>query len=226
MLDYDTKAPDYFQQARHDMLPFVPAHCHRVLDVGCAEGAFGDVLKKTRQIEVWGIEPTGPAAAKAKSRLDKVIEAPFDHDADLPPGIFDCIFFNDVLEHMPAPERALRCARTLLSPSGVIVASIPNVRSFPTIWQLMIHASWDYTDWGVLDRTHLRFFTRSSIVKMFQSEGYVLEDIRGINAYCGNPSIGKFLWRTYRIANAMSLGVIADMKFQQFAVVAKPAVVS
>jgi 2-polyprenyl-3-methyl-5-hydroxy-6-metoxy-1,4-benzoquinol methylase len=116
------------------MLPFAPVKCSRLLDVGCAEGAFGETLKRTRGIEVWGVEPTQSAAAIATAQLDEVIEGVFGPEINLPPRTSNCIFFNDVLEHMLDPESALRYARGLLTPEGVVVASIPNIRSFPTIW--------------------------------------------------------------------------------------------
>jgi 2-polyprenyl-3-methyl-5-hydroxy-6-metoxy-1,4-benzoquinol methylase len=220
---YDTKPTDYFEVVRSEMLPFVPAHCRRVLDVGCGAGGFGGLLKRTRNLEVWGVEPVKSAAAKAMARLDCVIEGPFDSKTELPAGTFDCVVFNDVLEHMLAPEQALRHAKVLLARGGAVVASIPNIRHFPTLWQLMFHARWEYADCGVLDETHLHFFAKSSLVKMFQSEGYVVERICGINAYAGIPSASRRLWAAYRLANALLLGKLGDMKFQQFAVVAKPA---
>ena len=67
-LDYETKASEYFGYLRPEMVPFLPTDCRRVLDVGCADGTFGEALKKSRGIEVWGVEPTKSAAAKAKAR--------------------------------------------------------------------------------------------------------------------------------------------------------------
>ena len=219
-LDYKRKPADYFQCPRPEMLPFVPVGCRRVLDVGCAEGAFGESLKRSRGIEVWGVEPTASAAAIAKGRLDNVIEGVFGPEINLPKGIFDCILFNDVLEHMLAPEMALRYAWELLAPGGVIVASIPNIRGFPTFWLLLFHARWEYRDSGVLDKTHLRFFTKSSIIAMFEREGFKLETVCGINANCGTPEASRKAWRLYRIVNALCFKMFDDMKFLQFAVVA------
>jgi 2-polyprenyl-3-methyl-5-hydroxy-6-metoxy-1,4-benzoquinol methylase len=223
-LAYEAKAADYFRYPRPEMVPFVPAQCRRMLDVGCADGTFGEVLKRTRGIEVWGVEPTKAAAATARTKLDRVVEGVFDRQAVLPAGSFDCILFNDVLEHMFAPELALRYAKELLAPGGVVVASIPNIRSFPAVWQLLFHARWEYQDAGVLDKTHLRFFTKSSIVDMFEREGFALERICGINAYRGIPNVRRRLWLLYRLANSLFLNKFEDMKFQQFAVVAKLAV--
>jgi 2-polyprenyl-3-methyl-5-hydroxy-6-metoxy-1,4-benzoquinol methylase len=222
-LDYEAKAGKYFGYPRPEMLPFVPAHCRRLLDVGCADGKFGESLKKTREIEVWGVEPTKSAAAKARAKLDRVVEGVFDVQTALPAGRFDCIVFNDVLEHMLAPELALRYARDLLAPGGVVVASIPNIRSFPTVWQLIFHARWEYQDAGVLDRTHLRFFTKSSIAGMFEREGFAMETVSGINAYSGIPNVRGYVWLFYKLANVLLLRKFDDMRFQQFAVVARPA---
>jgi 2-polyprenyl-3-methyl-5-hydroxy-6-metoxy-1,4-benzoquinol methylase len=222
---YDNKPVDYFAEARREMLPFVPAHCRRLLDVGCGAGRFGELLKQSRNIEIWGVEPVASAAAKASAKLNHVINGPFDAETELPAGTFDCVIFNDVLEHMVAPEQALRYAKGLLSPGGVVVASIPNIQYFPVVWELMFHGRWEYADAGVLDKTHLRFFTKSSILKMFQSEVYSVESICGINAYSDwcPPNASRPLRRAYKLANALSLGKFADMKFQQFAVVAKAA---
>ncbi|MGB6198917.1 MAG: class I SAM-dependent methyltransferase, partial [Candidatus Acidiferrales bacterium] len=196
-----------------------------MLDVGCGAGGFGASVKQTRGTEVWGVELVKSAAEKASAKLDHVINATFDSEIRLPAGTFDCIVFNDVLEHMVAPEQALRYAKTLLSHGGVIVASIPNIRNFPVIWQLLAHARWEYKDSGVLDRTHLRFFTKSSIEEMFHGEGYSLERICGINAYVGTDGTGpsRSLWAAYKTANALLLGKLSDMKYIQFAVVAKAA---
>jgi SAM-dependent methyltransferase len=220
--DYLSKTSDYFARARSEMLSFVPINCRSLLDVGCGTGTFGASLKLNRQIEVWGVEPFASAAAKAADKLDHVITGPFGPEIDLPPGAFDCIVFNDVLEHMVEPEQALRYAKLLLSAGGTILASIPNVRHFPLLWQLGFHGSWEYTEFGLLDKTHLRFFTKSSILRMFQSEGYVVRNISGINPYMGIPSASRRLWFTYRVANALFMGKFADLKFLQFAVVAEP----
>ena len=217
---YTTKPAEYFGCVRSEMLSFVPSHCRRVLDVGCGAGAFGELLKKTRKVEVWGIEPVGSAAAEASSKIDHVVNRSFDSGSELPCGMFDCIVFNDVLEHMVFPEQALQYAKSLLAEGGVVVASIPNIRSLVTLFHLLFRAQWEYTDSGVLDKTHLRFFTKSSIVDMFEREGYALEEICGINLQ--RDCVSRRLWAAYAVANALFLGKFTDLRFLQFAVVAKP----
>jgi hypothetical protein len=124
---------------------------------------------------------------------------------------------------MAAPELALRYAKVLLSPGGAVLASIPNIQYLSVIWQLVFHGRWEYEDSGVLDKTHLRSFTKSSIVKMFQGEGYSLESICGINAFGALPGTSDRLRRAYKIVNTLFPGKFGDMKFPQFAVVAKAA---
>lgn len=221
-LDYETKSPEYFACARQEMLPFLPADCRRLLDVGCGAGLFGEMVKRRREVEVWGVEPVRSVAAKASVKLDHVIVGTFSPQAELPEGAFDCIIFNDVLEHMMAPEQALRYAKTLLSPDGSIVASIPNIRYLPILWPLVVRGGWEYGDCGVLDRTHVRFFTRSSIIAMFQHEGYVVSHVSGINPYEGIPRASKRLWRAYEFMNTVFFRRFNDLRFQQFAVVAQP----
>jgi 2-polyprenyl-3-methyl-5-hydroxy-6-metoxy-1,4-benzoquinol methylase len=218
-LDYEAKPRDYFCEPRLEMLPLVPANCRRLLDVGCGAGGFGEGLKQSRRVEVWGVEPMPSQAAIAATKLDHVVTGQFDEETELPEKAFDCIVFNDVLEHMVAPELALRYAKALLSPGGCVVASIPNVRHLPVIWDLVVHAQWEYRDCGILDKTHLRFFTRSSAVKLFESEQYAIEHIEGINAY---HTGSRRLWWGYRALNTVLLHKLDELKFLQFAVVARP----
>lgn len=220
--DYDSKPADYFALGRNEMLPFLPADCRRLLDVGCGAGAFGEMVKQSREVEVWGVEPVPSAAVKASAKLDRVVVASFCPQTGLPEGAFDCIVFNDVLEHMLEPEKALRYARSLLSHNGCIVASIPNIRYLPVLWHLAVRGEWNYGNCGVWDRTHVRFFTKSSIVAMFEKEGYAVRSIAGINSREGIPAASGRLWRAYEFANLILFRRFDDVKFQQFAVIAQP----
>ena len=125
------------------MLEYVPSLCRRVLDVGCGTGSFGASIRKRTGCEVWGVESNSGSIPKAEANLDKVLHGYFGPELDLRSGYFDCIVFNDVLEHMPDPASALALARALLSSGGCIVASIPNIRQFPTVWRLIIRAEWE-----------------------------------------------------------------------------------
>ena len=205
----------YRQLERAEILPFVPRSCVRLLDIGCGEGAFGALFKKERGGEAWGIEPYAPAAMVAATRLDKVLSSPLSECVDLPQGYFDTICFNDSLEHFAEPEPALTSCKALLRPSGVVVASIPNVRYIENIAHLLIELDWRYENSGIRDRTHLRFFTKKSMERMFQEAGYVVLSISGINSHYWS---GKKIWLLRKFLRPW----VEDMRYLQYVVVAQP----
>ena len=218
--DYASKREEYFECPRPEMLEYVPSLCRRVLDVGCGTGSFGASLRKRTGCEVWGVESNAPSIPKAEENLDKVLHGYFGPELDLPAGYFDCIVFNDVLEHMPDPASALALARALLSSGGRVVASIPNIRHFPTVWRLVICGEWEYKEFGILDKTHLRFFTRLSIIRLFQEAGFTIQRIDGISSFHSLAPDDSSLWRRYFLFSWLPIPGIKDMRYQQFAIVA------
>ena len=219
--DYASKREEYFECPRLEMLEYVPSDCRKVLDVGCGAGSFGASIRKRIDCEVWGVESNAGSIQKAEQNIDRVFQGYFGPELDLPPGYFDCIVFNDVLEHMLDPASALALARALLSSGGCVVASIPNIRQFPTVWKLVIRGEWEYQESGILDKTHLRFFTRLSIMRLFQGAGFAIQRIDGINSFLSQESGDKALWRRYSLFSWLPITRIKDMRYQQFAIVAK-----
>jgi SAM-dependent methyltransferase len=171
-------APQYPDADRDSVIRFVPPSAARVLDVGCWRGGFGRALKRQRPgLVVVGIEADDDSATVAASRLDKVIVGRFPQDLPLAEGPFDCVVFNDVLEHIVDPWETLRRTEPLLADGGKIVAVIPNIRHVRALVPLVVRGRWDYADTGLLDRTHLRFFTRSTMIDLFETSGYTVETI-------------------------------------------------
>ncbi len=211
---YEAKGAGYFDCGRDELLPFIPRGAQRILDVGCASGLFGERLKRELQAECWGVEPAAKAAELARTRLDKVIHGFFSPDLQLPPASFDLICFNDVLEHIPEPVSTLQYARTLLRPGGRVFASLPNFRYITNIMRLLVKNEATYLDHGIMDRTHLRIFTKPSIPPFFAEGGFQVERIEGINS---TESMFRF-----RMLEALTFGAIADMRWLQYVVVAKP----
>lgn len=204
---------DYFGRDRSEMMTYVPITAKKILEVGCSEGKFGHQLILRQSAEVWGIEPNPEAVEKATTRLSRVICGNFTSILDLPLSYFDCIIFNDVLEHMYDPWGALEYAKKLLaSRNGVIVCSIPNFRNWDNIIEILIKKKWDYKEEGILDKTHIRFYTKDSIIKLFNSIGYKIRSIEGIN-----PTTD---WK-FKLFNFLLINNICDMSFLQFAVVAE-----
>jgi len=213
---YGAKPTGYYEMDRSEMLGFVPSGARSLLEVGCGSGAFGHLIKKTlADCEVWGIEPDPSAAAVAQGRLDNVINGTFPAGADAIQGKrFDVICFNDVLEHLANPEKALMATKEFLTDGGVVVASIPNILYFYQILEIVLEQDWRYQVAGILDNTHLRFFTKKSIVRLFESSGFEIDEIKGINSCYGIK---------YRVANLITLGRLIDWKYIQFGVRARPA---
>ena len=101
-------------------------------------------------------------------------------------GSFDCVVLNDVLEHSEDPRKMLQEARSFLTNGhGYIVASIPNVRYYLVSLNLLLRGQWTYSSSGVLDRTHLRFFTKSTMLKLFVEQAYDVVQIAPINVAFG-----------------------------------------
>ena len=208
--------PLRYSATRPELGPFVDPDARRVLDVGCGAGGFAETLRKVvPRAELWGVEPVAEAARAARSRYDELRTGFFpDTTLALPLAGFDTICMLDVIEHLPDPEPALREARSLLRESGTLVASIPNVRHFDVWWPLVRHGTWTYTETGLMDRTHLRWFTRSSIDELFSRTGWTVERLEGINRSAPVGWKAKSLDRLVRGSD--------DFFFVQYAVVARP----
>jgi SAM-dependent methyltransferase len=166
----------YYEQARPEVAALVPAECQRVLEVGCAGGELGRLLRG-RGHHVTGIELVPDMAERARRWLDQVVTADVEADGiPFPPASFDAIVFADVLEHLVDPWRVLREAADVLAEGGVVVASIPNVQNVDVLRRLLC-GRWDYRERGILDLGHLRFFTLHSIRGLFAQAGLRIEHI-------------------------------------------------
>ena len=215
--EYSDKPNEYYGEERNDIIAYIPKNVKRLLDIGCSSGEFGLNLKKHfPQICIWGIEPFEKAAQLANGKLDKVICSQFNANlAELQDQTFDCITFNDVLEHLVNPDQALKNCIPLLTNNGRIVASIPNVLFFPVMYNLIKNEDWKYEDSGVLDSTHLKFFTKKSIIRLFEGNGFKIVSIEGINVKVHD----KFL--LYKILNILFFNRLKNWKYMQFIVIAE-----
>ncbi|MDD2725355.1 MAG: class I SAM-dependent methyltransferase [Methylovulum sp.] len=211
----DKISKGYFSNPRKEMLPFLPKKCHRLLDVGCGGGDFGALVKREKNAEVWGVDLSTRAIERARDNLDHAILGEFSPSIALPDAYFDVITFNDSLEHFPDPMPALQLCKTKLAPGGCIICSLPNVRYIDNVIHFLIDMDWKYEDSGILDYTHLRFFTKKSMERWFIDAGYKVESITGINPhYWSGKKI--FLLRLF-------FGkYVEDMKYLNYVVIARP----
>lgn len=208
----------YYSHSREEMLEFIPPKTKKLLDIGCGAGLFGSLVKKhlSDEVKIWGIEPVQSAADIAIENLDHVLcDTAEDSLEKLPDNFFDCIVFNDVLEHLIDPQIILKKVARKLTPDGVIIASIPNVRYFLVLVELMVYKDWRYQDWGVLDKTHLRFFTQDSISRLFDSVGYKVITTKGINLL---PLFYKKHHRILSVCSFFPPNHFNDMKYMNFAI--------
>lgn len=215
-ISYSYSKPDnYYESMRGEMARFVPRRVKRILEFGCGSGFFSETLKKELGAECWGVEIDPGAAQVASEKLYRVIrEDAGDSLGILPDRYFDCIVLNDVLEHLVDPFSLLENMKTKLRSGGVAVLSIPNVRFWNNLRAFAWRGEWDYKEAGILDSTHLRFFTYKSLVRMFPKLGYEVVNIEGINPTRNTK---------FRLLNLVLLNRLWDAKYHHFACVIRPA---
>ena len=180
-LDFDRQdAAHYNDWVLEPLFQLIEGEPKRVLELGCASGAFGAALmQRFPGASVIGIEAGRAAAEKARTRLDRVIHGRLEEVSlaaeGLRHGEVDTVVAADILEHLVNPWDVLVRLRPFLAPEAQVVASIPNIRNLTVVSQLLLGGRFDYDERGLLDITHLRFFTLDGIKRMFRETGYVLE---------------------------------------------------
>jgi O-antigen biosynthesis protein len=183
----------YYENERPEVVALVPLDARFVIDVGCGAGGLGRGLKALRPgIEVRGVEPVASEAERAKLVLDDAwvgrAEAPLPEHWPAP----DCVIFADVLEHLLDPWETLRRYRAILRPGGTCVASIPNV-AHRSVFRGLLRHRWDYAPFGILDRTHLRFFTRETAIEMFEEAGFSIRSVGRVVQGFGRKIPGRWV---------------------------------
>ena len=175
---------DYYSRFNPDLLALIPPDAKVVLEIGCGAGALCEAYRRVNPGVKWiGVEPDRDASDAAANRCDYVYrieanefspESRLDWEWDKP----DVLLFGDVLEHMVDPWRDLAFVARGIAPGAQVIASIPNVQHW-TIIRDLLAGKWEYQDEGLLDRTHLRFFTLDSIRKLFEQAGLQVHEVRG-----------------------------------------------
>jgi SAM-dependent methyltransferase len=179
---YHDKKTDYFEGVRHDIIDDLPSGVAlTILDIGCGSGAtLAQARLRGKAAYTVGIEVEPGAAARARTRIDKLLEGdvermklPFEH------CFFDVIILSEILEHLVDPWGALERLRPVLKPGGLIYTSSPNVAHI-TVLKALLRNRWDYCDEGRFDRTHLRWFTPATYRQMIERAGFEVIWLRAI----------------------------------------------
>ena len=161
----------YHDLPRREVLALIPTTAKKVLDLGCGTGALGKALKERQQCHVTGIELNKDALEIAKTNLDTCICDNLNrYDFSLTNVRWDCIVLADILEHLVNPWLVIKKATKALTDDGCIIASFPNV-AHPNVSANLQRGLFRYEPAGLLDITHLRFFTKTSIFQMFYGAG-------------------------------------------------------
>lgn len=210
---------NYFETflPREDLIKLIPEGAKKILDVGCGVGKTGQLLKEEGFEDVFAIELDPIAAARARPYYKEVILGDVEKEIlHFSRGYFDCILYGDVLEHLVDPWKILRSHREILKDDGTIICSIPNIRYYKVLRPLVLDGRWEYVDLGIMDRTHLRFFTLKTIEDMFRETGFEIKKVikkkrcsktmKMINRLFFDRFI-DFLVIQYRIVGAKTSGI-------------------
>jgi SAM-dependent methyltransferase len=217
--DYTDKTGPYFDNVRRDIAPLLPAQAGAVLEVGCGAGATLQWLQREgRATRTVGIELFPDAAERARGRIDELLQGNAETlfatnlPAQLAPASFDLVLCLDVLEHMVDPWAFVARVQALMKPGAVLIASIPNVRHLRVVLPLLLAGRWRYEESGILDRTHLRFFTHGSAMALVSPPGLrVTSVLRRLP-----PAASKS-----GVVNLLTLGLARDLFTMGFLIAAR-----
>lgn len=164
----------------------------KVLDLGCNTGLLGEVLIKNKKCIVYGADYSEKAIKIAKNKLNKAVVCDLEKDIPFENEKFDIIVLADILEHLKYPEELLKKIKVLLKEDGIIITSIPNVANIHIRFHLLF-GNWNYKKSGILDQTHLKFFTEKTIKKLFLNSDYKILDIDS------TPGFSFIVFRHFKI---------------------------
>lgn len=173
-----TPLPLHANHSHSQIVRRVPRYA-RVLELGCADGSMSRLLKQHCEASIIGVEQNPHAASQARCFCDDVLTENLDdpHSLDALEGEkFDVVTLVDVLEHLQHPQALLQRLKPLLLDEGCLLLSVPNV-AHASVRLELLRGDFNYEANGILDRTHLRFFTATTLQHTLIEAGYVLQEL-------------------------------------------------
>ncbi len=170
----------YYNVLRSEIEPLLPAAYGRVMDVGCGAGVTSKWLGDRSAAETVGVEANADAARLACGVLDRVIVADIEANTEFIDEYcekVDLLLLLDILEHLQDPWAFVTKIKRVVTQRGAIIASLPNVRNVKVLLPLLLNGQWRYGASGLLDRTHLRFFTKKTMIDLFEGADLVVDAI-------------------------------------------------
>lgn len=178
-LDFSSLQSNNIDRIQLEMIPAAS----RVLEIGCATGHLSEYLTREKNCRLLAVEADVDQVALARERGVAIISGYIDH-ADIQAGIdsyvghhkpFDVVFMSQVIEHIADPQTLLEKIRDWLADDGILVVSTCNIAHWKCRFRLLA-GKWEYEDYGIMDRDHLRFFTMNSFATLLEDCGYQVQD--------------------------------------------------
>lgn len=200
----------YYGKKRLEILDFLPKGINRLLDIGCGYGLTSEYIKKNKYADFAdGVELDPDALKIAESKLDSVYQIDLNRGGNPLEEInvkYDCILLLDILEHLIDPKNLLESCKSVLNDNGCVIISLPNIRHYTVLMPLIFKNNWEYSDEGILDKTHLRFFTLKSAVKLIGNAGFKIIELSKNHSY----------YRGFKILNLLLLGLLSRFSISQY----------
>ena len=174
--NFTDKYSHYYTHEKSVLLSYIADGANKILDIGCGSGSLGKKLIELGKVDVIiGVEVYDPAADEAANYYNQVyrgdieeLDVPFKED-------FHYIICADVIEHLKEPWKLLQRINIWLKQDGKLIITIPNIRYWRILSELIFKGQWAYVDSGILDITHLRFFTRQSLKNLLNNNQFTIE---------------------------------------------------
>lgn len=189
---------------RAEIVENVPVSASRILDIGCAAGAAGIEIKNRQHCKVYGIEKH-PLLAKIAGRAYESVHTGDveTYEPNYPFSFFDTMILANILEHLQNPWKVVEYFSRYLQPGATIICTVPNIGHAEVLLPLL-QGSWDYMDMGILDKSHLRFFSEKTARGLFPDHLYTINTISKLNVGVAND-FKLFLVETIHLAKKFGL---------------------